>query len=74
MTPIYYRCRKMHHLKDAWHAWCGLKQLSADSPLFEPQLDIWFNIGTSEDDAIAKLRFSIAAEFAHYEWIRQETP
>lgn len=74
MTPIYYRCRKMRFIVGKWSAWCGLKKLCSDSALFEPQAEIFFNMGETEEEAIANLRKCVPSEYARREWIRQETP
>lgn len=74
MRPIYYSCRKTHHPSNRWIAWCGLKRLLTDGPLFEPQKDIWFQIGESEEDALAQLKKEVLDVFPNGKWIRQETP
>ncbi len=74
MRAIYYACRKTHHPSNRWIAWAGPEPLLTDGPLFEPQKDIWFQIGESEEEAMEQLKKEMLDVFPNVQWIRQETP
>lgn len=67
----FYKCRVANRLP-GFIAWATLVPMTDLDPVREPAEPLWFDFGTTEEQAIAKVQKGVEDEIGKVEWKRQE--
>lgn len=68
----WYKCRPCRKGVPGFVAWATLVPMTDAGPCEEPAEPLWFEFGSSYEEAVAAPKRSVEREAGVQEWVRQE--